>query len=149
MSRKTTAIPASQYWCVTASMVVNKMKTVPCDLGHLHEVWIEPGSLQPTCRRDHSAVVHNNNMYVYGGFVDSAGSSQEFWAYSIDTTMWQKLQTSGPAILPALCYHASVSCDQSHYTEGQSVHTQSTPHLKPAAKYQLQADQRFVVLPAF
>ncbi|KAK7508588.1 hypothetical protein BaRGS_00000154, partial [Batillaria attramentaria] len=35
------------------------------DLGHLHEVWIEPGSLQPTCRRDHSAVVHNNNMYVY------------------------------------------------------------------------------------
>lgn len=216
------------------------------DLGHLREVWVEPGSPQPTCRRDHSAVVHNSTMYVYGGFGDTSGSSQEFWAYSIEeeewteittmshsqpgrrhshsavvasnamwlyggmcglapradlwqyhfvlhqwqkvkcvgsspplsghtanviqnhmvlvggniqgkpvadvwlfnfsTAVWQKVQTCGTAVLPALCLHASVSYDPAQCADSTSSRTRSTPHLKPAAKYQLQAD-RFAVRP--
>ena len=49
-------------------------------------MWIEPGAAQPLCRRDHSAVIHNNIMYIYGGFVDSAGANQELWAFNIGET---------------------------------------------------------------
>ncbi|XP_076460753.1 uncharacterized protein LOC143293582 [Babylonia areolata] len=61
------------------------------DLGHLREVWAEPGAAQPMCRRDHSAVIHNNLMYVFGGFKDTTGASQELWAFNIDEEEWTDL----------------------------------------------------------
>ena len=33
----------------------------------------------PTNRKSHSAVVFGSSMFVYGGYVDMRGSSQEFW----------------------------------------------------------------------
>lgn len=71
------------YSCKTASIVPK----FP-DLDYLREIWIEPGNPQPTSRRDHSAVMFNNIMYVYGGFVDQTGSSQEFWAFSTGDSIY-------------------------------------------------------------
>ena len=68
-------------WCCTQGSLFST------DLGHLREVWIELGAAQPLCRRDHSAVIHNNIMYIYGGFVDSAGANQELWAFNIGETV--------------------------------------------------------------
>ena len=56
---------------------------MPTELSYLREVKIEPGTAQPTCRRDHSAVVHNDFMYMYGGFIGSRGANQELWAFNI------------------------------------------------------------------
>ncbi|KAK7109648.1 hypothetical protein V1264_013652 [Littorina saxatilis] len=92
--------------------------TYNTDLCHLREVWIEPGEAQPLCRRDHSAVVYNNLMYVYGGFVDSAGANQEMWAFSIDEEEWTELTTLGRN-LPGRRYgHSAVVADNAMWLYG-------------------------------
>ncbi|XP_041366475.1 uncharacterized protein LOC121381294 [Gigantopelta aegis] len=46
----------------------------------------------PTGRRDHTAVLYNSAMFVYGGFVDIKGSSTEFWMYSINEEQWSEVK---------------------------------------------------------
>ena len=80
------------------------------DLGHLREVWIEPGAAQPLCRRDHSAVVHNNLMYVYGGFMDCGGASQELWAFNIGEKL---AQYSYSILVQCTCFVGKTGVDYS------------------------------------
>ncbi|KAJ8388373.1 hypothetical protein AAFF_G00133990 [Aldrovandia affinis] len=42
----------------------------------------------PVNRKGHSAVVFESAMYVYGGYIDIKGSSQEFWSLDFDTGAW-------------------------------------------------------------
>jgi hypothetical protein len=35
----------------------------------------------PIARRGHTAVVYDNSMYVFGGYVDMKGSSNELWRF--------------------------------------------------------------------
>lgn len=92
--------------------------TYNTDLGHLHEVWIEPGAAQPLCRRDHSAVIYNNLMYVYGGFINSAGASQDLWAFNIDEEEWTELTTVSQTH-PGLRYgHSAVVANNSMWLYG-------------------------------
>ncbi|KAG9349104.1 hypothetical protein JZ751_029424 [Albula glossodonta] len=42
----------------------------------------------PSNRKGHSAVVFESAMYVYGGYIDIKGSSQEFWKLDFDTGTW-------------------------------------------------------------
>ncbi|XP_039769370.1 tip elongation aberrant protein 3-like isoform X2 [Ornithorhynchus anatinus] len=56
--------------------------------------WQKPGSAQstsPANRKGHSAVVYAAHMYVYGGFFDIKGTSQEFWAFQFETREWAPL----------------------------------------------------------
>ncbi|XP_014454781.1 leucine-zipper-like transcriptional regulator 1 [Alligator mississippiensis] len=48
----------------------------------------ETESTAPANRKGHSAVVYSSSMYVYGGYFDIKGISQEFWALSFDTGEW-------------------------------------------------------------
>ncbi|KAL8611934.1 hypothetical protein ACOMHN_034063 [Nucella lapillus] len=66
--------------------------TFDTDTGHVEEKKLKAGFTQPSCRRDHSAVVHNSTMYVYGGFVGSRGANQQMWALDIDDMKWMELR---------------------------------------------------------
>ncbi|ETE70891.1 hypothetical protein L345_03292, partial [Ophiophagus hannah] len=45
----------------------------------------------PVNRKGHSAVVYRGNMYIYGGYIDIKGASQEFWTFHFDTKQWAPL----------------------------------------------------------
>ncbi|ESO87991.1 hypothetical protein LOTGIDRAFT_166011 [Lottia gigantea] len=60
------------------------------DLNHLRR-YIGDGSNQPTGRREHTSIIYNDKLYIYGGFNDMKGSIGELWQYSIDEEEWQLL----------------------------------------------------------
>ncbi|XP_061092964.1 leucine-zipper-like transcriptional regulator 1 homolog isoform X2 [Conger conger] len=47
--------------------------------------------LAPVNRKGHSAVVFESSMYIYGGYIDMKGPSQEFWRLDFDTEAWSDL----------------------------------------------------------
>ncbi|KAH9500096.1 hypothetical protein Btru_076593 [Bulinus truncatus] len=53
--------------------------------------WCMPTSHQPSGRREHSAVIYKNCMYIYGGYLDNSGSSDEFWLFNIADEIWQQI----------------------------------------------------------
>ncbi|KAM3861752.1 leucine-zipper-like transcriptional regulator 1 homolog [Diretmus argenteus] len=68
-----------------------------------------PQTQMPANRKSHSAVVFGSAMFVYGGYIDMRGSSQEFWTLDFDTMAWSLLDGSqrgslGPG--PRHCHSA-------------------------------------------
>ncbi|XP_060118752.1 uncharacterized protein LOC132589964 isoform X4 [Heteronotia binoei] len=49
---------------------------------------VEGEETAPTNRKGHSAVVYRGSMYIYGGYIDIKGVSQEFWIFRFDTKQW-------------------------------------------------------------
>uniref|UniRef100_A0A2C9L251 Uncharacterized protein n=1 Tax=Biomphalaria glabrata TaxID=6526 RepID=A0A2C9L251_BIOGL len=58
--------------------------------------WSEPSSQKPSGRREHSAVIYKNSMYIYGGFLDNSGSTDEFWLFNIEEEVWQEIPRNQP-----------------------------------------------------
>ncbi|CAL1533069.1 unnamed protein product, partial [Lymnaea stagnalis] len=58
--------------------------------------WFESGVVQPCGRREHSAVIYKNSMYIYGGFFDNSGSTDEFWVFNIEEELWQLIPRHKP-----------------------------------------------------
>ncbi|XP_066542815.1 kelch domain-containing protein 3 [Hoplias malabaricus] len=52
----------------------------------------------PSNRKGHSAVVLESSMYIYGGYIDIRGTSQEFWKLDLDSRTWSLLSnaSTGP-----------------------------------------------------
>ncbi|XP_067114834.1 kelch domain-containing protein 3 isoform X1 [Osmerus mordax] len=48
----------------------------------------------PVNRKGHSAVMFSSTMYIYGGYIDMRGSSQEFWSFDFDTMLWSLLHSA-------------------------------------------------------
>ncbi|XP_059896865.1 leucine-zipper-like transcriptional regulator 1 homolog isoform X1 [Gadus macrocephalus] len=72
----------------------------------------------PTNRKSHSAVVFGSSMFVYGGYVDMRGSSQEFWRLDFDSMCWSLLggdQQSGPGPRHS---HCAVAHQETMYLYG-------------------------------
>ncbi|XP_076093233.1 uncharacterized protein LOC143064353 [Mytilus galloprovincialis] len=61
------------------------------DLQYIRRHVPDAGSTQPCARRHHTSVVHNNVMYVYGGYIDLQGSTSDVWAYHIDDEEWEQI----------------------------------------------------------
>ena len=53
------------------------------DLGYVRRSGAEGSCEGPCVRRYHSAVVYGGDMFVFGGYVDINGSSNELWKYHI------------------------------------------------------------------
>uniref|UniRef100_UPI00398F4F7D rab9 effector protein with kelch motifs n=1 Tax=Pristiophorus japonicus TaxID=55135 RepID=UPI00398F4F7D len=70
------------------------------DIGALRWIWWqktfsdEATKPAPKNRKGHTAVVFEAQMYVYGGYVDIKGPSQEFWSFSFDAQDWCPVLTS-------------------------------------------------------
>ncbi|XP_067890987.1 leucine-zipper-like transcriptional regulator 1 homolog [Heterodontus francisci] len=63
----------------------------------------------PKNRKGHSAVVFEAQMYVYGGYVDIKGPSQEFWNFSFDAKDWCPVFTSCGDVGPGPRYSHSAA----------------------------------------
>ncbi|XP_007227956.3 kelch domain-containing protein 3 [Astyanax mexicanus] len=50
--------------------------------------------VMPSNRKGHSAVVMESSMYIYGGYIDMRGTSQEFWRLDLDTGTWSLLSNA-------------------------------------------------------
>ncbi|XP_005092614.2 uncharacterized protein LOC101855468 [Aplysia californica] len=66
------------------------------DLNMLRAVNYDSSQERPGGCREHSAVIHKGFMYIYGGFTDSSGSINEFWAFDIAKENWKHLSGSKP-----------------------------------------------------
>ncbi|XP_076119344.1 host cell factor 2 [Alosa pseudoharengus] len=80
---------------------------------------IQPSQPAPVNRKGHSAVVFGSAMYIYGGYIDIRGPSQEFWKYEFDTGVWSLLSgvqaEQGPGPRHG---HAAVAHQHSMYLYG-------------------------------
>ncbi|XP_010893059.2 tRNA wybutosine-synthesizing protein 2/3/4 isoform X2 [Esox lucius] len=59
-----------------------------------------PQNPVPANRKAHSAVVFGSSMYIYGGYIDIRGSSQEFWNFDFDTMLWSLLDCTQMEVGP-------------------------------------------------
>ncbi|KAB0794495.1 hypothetical protein PPYR_11334 [Photinus pyralis] len=62
---------------------------------------LKPSGDKLPCLQEHSAVVHKDNIYVFGGEVGfSAGSETPLWMYDIKNNNWKKIRTHKGAVTP-------------------------------------------------
>ena len=52
------------------------------------------GDKGPSPRYGHSAVIHDNKIYMYGGTMKSGHTSKEVWALDMETLVWQRVETA-------------------------------------------------------
>lgn len=62
----------------------------------------------PTTRRCHSAVLHEASMFVFGGYIDMRGASDELWQYELDTSKWNRIKWKGEGPSPRYSHSAVV-----------------------------------------
>ncbi|XP_078084041.1 leucine-zipper-like transcriptional regulator 1 isoform X1 [Mustelus asterias] len=63
----------------------------------------------PRNRKGHTAVVFEAQMYVYGGYVDIKGPSQEFWSFNFDAKDWCPVSTPNGDVGPGPRYSHSAA----------------------------------------
>ena len=52
------------------------------------------GDKGPSPRYGHSAVIHDNKIYMYGGTMRSGHTSKEVWALDMDILVWERVETA-------------------------------------------------------
>lgn len=76
----------------------------------------------PINRKEHSAVVFEAKMYIYGGYVDIKGPSQEFWSFTFDVEEWCLVLSSSADISPGPRYsHSAIVYGNGMYLFGGLV----------------------------
>lgn len=76
----------------------------------------------PMNRKGHSAVVFEAGMYVYGGYLDLKGASEEFWFLNFDSMKWTCLPPVSCDCGPGPRYgHSSVVYNDAMYVFGGLV----------------------------
>ncbi|XP_069790981.1 leucine-zipper-like transcriptional regulator 1 isoform X2 [Narcine bancroftii] len=63
----------------------------------------------PKNRKGHSAVVFEAHMFVYGGYVDIMGPSQEFWSFGFEAKDWCPVMASSGVVGPGPRYSHSAA----------------------------------------
>jgi len=79
------------------------------------DTWEPIASAGPVARTNHTAVVANNQLLIYGGNASTDGLAfiplDDLWSLDLDTGVWTELQTLG-APSPRLFHAATISADQ-------------------------------------
>ena len=57
----------------------------------------------PSERYGHSAVIHNNKIFMYGGVMRSGHVSKELWSFDLQTLVWNKETPKTGKCLGSLC----------------------------------------------
>ncbi|XP_066467830.1 actin-fragmin kinase-like isoform X2 [Tiliqua scincoides] len=55
---------------------------------------VEGEGCVPANRKGHSAIVYRGSMYLYGGYIDIKGASQEFWTLCLDAKQWSPISAA-------------------------------------------------------
>ncbi|XP_051866854.1 uncharacterized protein si:dkey-3d4.3 [Pristis pectinata] len=75
-----------------------------------HETFsCEPAKQAPKNRKGHSAVVFEAQMFIYGGYVDIVGPSQEFWSFGFEAKDWYPVLVSSADVGPGPRYSHSAA----------------------------------------
>ncbi len=59
----------------------------------------------PSSRYGHSAVIHDQKIYMYGGTMRSGHTSRELWALDLDLLSWERVETKPGQCLGVADYH--------------------------------------------
>ncbi|XP_072114821.1 kelch domain-containing protein 1 isoform X1 [Mobula birostris] len=82
----------------------------------------EPVKQAPKNRKGHTAVVFEAQMFIYGGYVDIVGPSQEFWSFSFGAKVWCPVLASSGDVGPGPRYsHSAVVYNSGMYLFGGLV----------------------------
>lgn len=74
---------------------------------------------QPKGCRGHTAVVYANSMYIYGGYRDLKGSTNELWTYDFEKRFWWPTTYTGCSEVPSGRHdHSVVVHDASMWVYG-------------------------------
>jgi len=52
------------------------------------------GEKGPSPRYGHSAVMHDDKIYMYGGTMRSGHTSKELWALDLNSLVWERVETT-------------------------------------------------------
>ncbi|XP_064614001.1 uncharacterized protein LOC135477737 [Liolophura sinensis] len=101
------------------------------DLQYIRKITTQTGQPHPSGRRDHSAVIYEDAMYIYGGFTDVTGSSNELWKFSCESEEWQLvLSVPGGEDGPGARHgHTAVVYDKSMWVYGGMTDLTHKPEL--------------------
>lgn len=75
----------------------------------------------PKGLRGHTATVHQENMYIYGGYQELKGSSGDVWVFHFETETWSKLCQVAPLdglLPPGRHHHSAVLHDSNIWVYG-------------------------------
>lgn len=72
----------NSFWCL--NLANNQWRSLSMKSSSRYGAY-----LGPTNRRGHTAVLHGNSMYIYGGFEDFRGSSGQLWEYDLVNERWE------------------------------------------------------------
>lgn len=70
----------------------------------------------PSKRYGHTAVVHQDCMYIYGGYDDFGLKCNDIYCFDFDSLIWMRLKTLGPSL--DRFHHSAVAYQGSMYVFG-------------------------------
>ncbi|XP_072542243.1 leucine-zipper-like transcriptional regulator 1 homolog [Salminus brasiliensis] len=85
---------------------------------HIQEQSSPSQHVVPANRKGHSAVVWESSMYIYGGYIDMRGTSQEFWRLDLDSGVWSLLSNAPVGPGPRHSYSAMTHQDSMYLYGG-------------------------------
>eukprot|EP01114_Cavostelium_apophysatum_P000982 TRINITY_DN10849_c0_g1_i1.p1 TRINITY_DN10849_c0_g1~~TRINITY_DN10849_c0_g1_i1.p1 ORF type:complete len:988 (-),score=251.34 TRINITY_DN10849_c0_g1_i1:62-3025(-) len=81
---------------------------------------------KPGKRRGHSAVVHENSMYIIGGIGPDEKPLNDIYEFSFDTLRWQKISPGGSVVPSPKYHHSAVVFKDSIFVFGGNDGTHKT-----------------------
>ena len=85
------------------------------------------GNFLPQARDGHSAVIHGNSMYIFGGFEYMTSLfSNDVYEFNFETSSWSHIQTTGRSPSPR-DFHTSCVLDGKMYIFGGRGDDDATP----------------------
>jgi Rab9 effector protein with kelch motifs len=73
--------------------------------------------VKPVSRDEHSVVLYNSSIYIFGGSLSKGPLSNDLWVYSVETEEWKKLEITGAKPSPR-SGHAACILDSKMYVFG-------------------------------
>lgn len=84
----------------------------------------------PRARYSHSAVVYNDNMYVYGGWMTDWSKGELLWRLDLTNLTWNEVELSKPSPIPDRRFgHISAVWDHRLYIFGGNRSTKTTSEM--------------------
>ena len=69
---------------------------------------INQKGIKPSTRDEHSVVLYNDSLLVFGGSLTKGAFANDLWVYSIQSEEWKKIESTGPQPMPRSGHSACI-----------------------------------------